>query len=889
MSHYATARIRDEFSCSHGGFGRVKESLPADFRPDWADRFLRYDDTLETVLAGDVSTSFGKASAWRQLVDLIGRRRVAADARAFNLLRRIRDDVPIGVRAASARALEHANPPAPLVALCALDHISVAAPLLRTARMSSGEWVELLPRLSAAARSVLRARRDLPLGIERALETFGPVDFVVTGAVAEPEEQVAPSDPVEAVVADVAPFTPAGEPEGALLEVPEPGPVSEAGPDPVSDPVDAPATLIAAESLQTYVTLLPALIDADAAEPVAPREAPPVDADAPVATLSAETAPVQDASVDAVAEAVAVEDDTLAEPIAAPAGAHDNLIDAAVPVPSEVTPEPIAASDAEQPGATDAPVPVVTDAGHDPALIALPVVSEDAEGDAVAIADAGSVLDAVARVESRVRMRLRPVLEPVEPPQAAEVPANTLPFVSVGAAALAIPAVVRALEGEGQFDPTREAEPAPEAEPVAEAEPTQSGTDADPFVALPLAAESDDGQAEDMDDVFILGTAPDDASGTDAPLAEPAGPFEIAEVVARIDAFYTLQQERAAHAPPPARVDGFRFETDEQGVIRWVEGVSRAPLIGLSLELNASSDASRADGVAAGALRQRAMFSDARLMVVGESDAAGEWRISAAPAFDRATGRFSGYRGTARRPRREDSAAPSTPPPSSPAADSLRQLMHELRTPTNAIAGFAEMIEREMLGDAPPIYRERAGTIRMHARALLAAIDDLDIAARIEASALKLGASEVTLRPLLSRIADDLAALAELRGAWISLPIDDPVVRGDARAIERMMSRLLATLLSAARDGERVGIQVHDAGASVAIAFDRPEALAAFDGDALFNLDDEDEDAALLGTGFALRLVRNIARELGGSLSVTAEAITVELPAMVTKSLEQAR
>jgi signal transduction histidine kinase len=381
--------------------------------------------------------------------------------------------------------------------------------------------------------------------------------------------------------------------------------------------------------------------------------------------------------------------------------------------------------------------------------------------------------------------------------------------------------------------------------------------------------------------------------GSDGPdateaVAEPEGPFEIADVVARIDAFYTLQQDRAAHAPPPIRVDGFRFETDELGVIRWVEGVSRAPLIGLSLELNSNGDGSRADGVAAGALRQRAVFSDARLMVVGESDAAGEWRISGAPAFDRATGRFSGYRGTARRPRREEIAAPVAPR-NDPAADSLRQLMHELRTPTNAIAGFAEMIEREMLGDAPPLYRERAGTIRTHARALLAAIDDLDIAARIEASALKLHSGEVTLRPILSRIADDLAALAELRGAWIALPIDDPVVCGDARAIERMLSRLLATLLSAARDGERVGVQVTADAGTVAIAFDRPDALAAHSAEALFALDDEQEDAALLGTGFALRLVRNIAHELGGALAITAEAITVDLPAMVTKSLEQAR
>ncbi len=762
LSHYATARFRDEFSCSHGGFGRVKDSLPADFRPDWADRFLRYDDTLETVLAGDVSTSFGKASAWRQLVDLIGRRRVAADARAFNLLRRIRDEVPIGVRAASARALEHVNPPAPLVALCAMDEIAVAAPLLRTARMTSGEWVELLPRLSSAARSVMRGRRDLPPGIERALEAFGPVDFVVAGAAAEGAAEAADAPVVDA-------------------------------------PVEQPA--------------LP--------EPAAGLPAP-------------------------------VEPEVVAEP------------------------EPVA--------------PVT-----EPALVALPVVAEGEDAEPIAVGDSGSVLDAVARVESRIRMRLRPVLDPVELPAAeavaevapalepeletapeperaaAEVPANISPFVSIGAAALGIPVVARALEEIAVADLP---------------DPAQSGTDDQRSVATPLAAESAEAHAPDMDEVFILGSRESD---TAEPVAEPEGPFEIADVVARIDAFYTLQQERAAHAPPPIRVDGFRFETDELGVIRWVEGVSRAPLIGLSLELNTAGDASRADGVAAGALRQRAVFNDARLTVVGESDAAGEWRISGAPAFDRATGRFSGYRGTARRPRREESALPATPPPPNPAADSLRQLMHELRTPTNAIAGFAEMIEREMLGDAPPVYRERAGTIRDHARALLAAIDDLDIAARIEASALQLASTDVTLRPILSRVADDLAALAELRGAWISLPIDDPVVRGDARAIERMLSRLLATLLSAARDGERVGIQVSARGDRIAIAVERPEALSAYDGDALFALDDESEDVALLGTGFALRLVRNIARQLGGTLAITAEAITVELPAMVTKSLEQAR
>ena len=56
--------------------------------------------------------------------------------------------------------------------------------------------------------------------------------------------------------------------------------------------------------------------------------------------------------------------------------------------------------------------------------------------------------------------------------------------------------------------------------------------------------------------------------------------------------------------------------------------------------------------------------------------------------------------GTARRPRTDERAEPSRPAPATP-ADSLRQLVHELRTPTNAIAGFAEMIETQILGPVP--------------------------------------------------------------------------------------------------------------------------------------------------------------------------------------------
>ncbi len=755
---------------------------------------MRYDDTLETVLAADVSTSFGKASAWRQLVDLIGRRRVAADVRAFNLLRRIRDDVPLSVRAACARGLEHVNPPAPLVALCAIDEISVAAPVLRTARLTSGEWVELLPRLSAAGRSVLRGRRDLPPGIERALESFGPADFVVTDAAAA------------ARAADVAPD-------------------SVAAPE-IEPEVAADAAMEAMPELQ------PEPAAAADLEPEIPVEPEPELAEQTVA--AADAAPAEPAMYVAEPDAPAAMESVLDVVQRVETRIRMRLRPVLERAPAPVEPEP-----------EPAPEPVAE------AVIDDAVVAEEPGEPVAATVDAA--------------------LPEAEPVLAAQVPADTSPFVTVGAAALGIPLVVQALQ---------------QAQGGAGDEAAPSDADAD---AVALAPDAEAAHLPEMSESALQ--SPHDAlasPGPDAPDAE-AGPFEIAEVVARIDAFYTRQQERAATLPVPQRADGFRFETDELGTIRWVEGVSRAPLIGLSLELSSMPGESRADGVAAGALRSRAPFSDARLMIVGESDAAGEWRISATPAFDRATGRFTGYRGTARRPRREESAAPVAAPRANPAADSLRQLMHELRTPTNAIAGFAEMIEREMLGDAPPLYRERAGTIRTHARALLAAIDDLDIAARIDADAFHPGETDVALRPLLARIADELAPLAELRGAWISLPIADRTVRGDARAIERMLSRLLATLLSAAEEGERVGVAVSADAGRVTIRFDEPRALASVGGDALFAMDDEQQDGALLGTGFALRLVRNIARQLGGTLAIGPDAMTVELPALVTKSLEQAR
>jgi signal transduction histidine kinase len=227
--------------------------------------------------------------------------------------------------------------------------------------------------------------------------------------------------------------------------------------------------------------------------------------------------------------------------------------------------------------------------------------------------------------------------------------------------------------------------------------------------------------------------------------------------------------------------------------------------------------------------------------------------------------------------------------PTGSPAESLRQLVHELRTPTNAIAGFAEMIETQMLGPVSDVYRARANTIRTEARELLGAIDDLDLAARIDSSALSLVPGRVAMRPLLAGITDDLAPLLELRGSMIALPIEDITVAGDRRAVERLVARLMATLVSASGPGERIGVHMAlESDQRVAVSIDRPRTLADYPGDSVLGIDDEREDSSLLGTGFALRLARNLAREMGGSLVIEPASLTLRLPAAVNSQVGQA-
>lgn len=433
------------------------------------------------------------------------------------------------------------------------------------------------------------------------------------------------------------------------------------------------------------------------------------------------------------------------------------------------------------------------------------------------------------------------------------------------------PAVVRALESFGATDFVIGYDPPPPVD-----QPVSPPMGPSPFTAIGAITDT----------LSVVAAARQNA---EAPQPNETGGFEIAELVDRIASF---QRHRGPVAPtqPAHMADSFRFETGINGEIRWADAAPRGALIGLRLALPGGGV--QVDGVVAGAFRERAAFSDARLTLDGGTALAGEWRISGTPHFDPDTGRFMGYRGSARRPRADETAARDM---GEGGADGLRRLVHELRTPTNAIAGFSELIEAQLLGPVAPAYRERAAAIRGCAGDLVAAIEDLDLAARIEGAALDLRPGTVQVAPLLSRLTGELQALAELRGATLAVaPMDAALAMiCDDRAVERLLARLTATLVSAAQAGEVIHVSAGRSGIDRAfVALTRPRALAGMTEDQLLALDAEREaalsGAPLLGTGFALRLARNLAAELGGQLVIAADRLTVTLPAATADALGQA-
>jgi K+-sensing histidine kinase KdpD len=164
-----------------------------------------------------------------------------------------------------------------------------------------------------------------------------------------------------------------------------------------------------------------------------------------------------------------------------------------------------------------------------------------------------------------------------------------------------------------------------------------------------------------------------------------------------------------------------------------------------------------------------------------------------------------------------------------------------LRTPINAIQGFAEMIQQQVFGATPHQYRSLAASIAADAARMLAGFEDLERLARLETGAADMPApqADTDLAALLARqIAqlDPVIGPREVRLRW-NAPAAPLPVRAPAAELEHAVWRLLAVIASTAAPGERLAIALDTDGDQARLDLPLPATLAMRDDATLFAAD----------------------------------------------------
>lgn len=345
-----------------------------------------------------------------------------------------------------------------------------------------------------------------------------------------------------------------------------------------------------------------------------------------------------------------------------------------------------------------------------------------------------------------------------------------------------------------------------------------------------------------------------------------------------------FEPELAAVREPATEI---RFETDDVGTVIWVEGAPRGAIVGIDIARPAFDGGPGPDAYGAAAFRQRMPMENARMRLRGASVVEGDWRMTASPFFDAESGRFRGFRGIMRRPTVTETADIAPDPQRQ--AEQMQQILHELRTPLGAIVGFAEIIEQQMFGPVDTAYRGLAHDILTDANQLLSGFDDLSIIAQLDRGDFKAESGITECSWLTERLATRLQTVSDSLNVDVNLTIADPVrpFAVDQDLAERLFSRLLASVVMGCESGDTLSGRFSTEIGPVTqnrFILTLPTKLAGKSEEELLGSGPAANPVVggppLLGLGFSLRLVRNLARNVGGSLQFQNESLLVTIPAV---------
>ncbi|WP_338240407.1 sensor histidine kinase [Aurantiacibacter hainanensis] len=381
-----------------------------------------------------------------------------------------------------------------------------------------------------------------------------------------------------------------------------------------------------------------------------------------------------------------------------------------------------------------------------------------------------------------------------------------------------------------------------------------------------------------------------EASDVSPVAGTPASEEGIGALRRRIEAFRENRQQAktaprlplgdSAAQPDAPGHDVLDIVTDGAGNVVSADGFAAPMLVGLKLTAPAPGTLVSFEDDVAAQLRRHLPLRQAHLTIDAAPEISGEWRMDATPLFATATGGFTGYAARLYRPNRpvvsgrEDSQA-----------DAMRQVLHELRTPVNAIQGFAEIIQQQIFATVPHEYRAHAAAIAVDAAKLLAGFEEVDRLVRLESRAMQLEEGSCDFRAALADTVERLQRVLRPRNAGFALEISGShfTVGFDRTEAMAMCWRLLATAAGALGPGEESRLALSGDEAGITLDLSVPESLRAAAPDTSREGQRRSVvSAGMFGPRFTFRLVEAEVRAAGGSLSCEGDRVTLRLPTLTS-------
>jgi PAS domain S-box-containing protein len=199
---------------------------------------------------------------------------------------------------------------------------------------------------------------------------------------------------------------------------------------------------------------------------------------------------------------------------------------------------------------------------------------------------------------------------------------------------------------------------------------------------------------------------------------------------------------------------------------------------------------------------------------------------------------------------------------------------HELRTPVALIKGYVGTLRREDAEWEPSVVRDSLAVIEEEADHLASLIDDLLDASRLQAGALELDRTEVSLEALARRSVERFRTQTDRHTFEARFPRDFPLVHADEQRLTQVLNNLLSNAVKYSPTGGTVRVQGSVRGEEVIVCVtDQGPGIDPVDAPHVFErfYRSASTSRRTLGAGLGLFLAKSVIEAHGGRIWVESD------------------